>query len=221
MERRETVIQHDGTASTPPSTPPTPNIVQLADIFSDSPTNSPLPYSTTTEPSDIPRLRSTHSTAGYRAGISASKTTSLQPGFDEGYTLGARFGLRVGYLLGVLEALYVLLQNDLHRGKDRVGALLTRSRKELVLENLFDKDWWGEDGAWKYILFSEDGKELDEQGDVTLEQVVKCHPLVIRWSKIVDKEMQNACIEKAKFEGVEWESGRIENNESDPLEVTI
>ena len=221
MERWEKGIQHigaaftpPGAAFTPPSTPPTPNIDPLADIFSDSPFDSPLP-SSTTEPSDIPRLRSTHSTAGYRAGVSTAKTTSLQLGFDEGFTLGARFGLQVGYLLGVLEALHALLQNDLTGERNRIGALLTESRRELALEMVFKKEWWDEDGIWKYAVSKEDGQDLKEQDNVTLAQVVKSHPLVIRWSKIVDTETQRVGVEKAQFEGAEWESGRFRSNRPD------
>ncbi|KAL8985824.1 MAG: hypothetical protein Q9177_004326 [Variospora cf. flavescens] len=76
----------------------------LSDIFSDSPPASPTSKQPS-EPSDIPRLRSTHATNGYRDGISASKDQALQPGFDEAYPLGAILGLRVGYVLGVLEGL--------------------------------------------------------------------------------------------------------------------
>src|SRR5277367_5361674 len=39
------------------------------------------------EPSDIPRLRSEHSTSGYREGLSTAKNTTIQEGFDEGYSL--------------------------------------------------------------------------------------------------------------------------------------
>jgi len=55
------------------------------------------------EPSDFPRLHTTHSTAGYRDGIAKNRELSIQPGFDEGYPLGAALGLRVGYLKGLLK----------------------------------------------------------------------------------------------------------------------
>ncbi|KAL2125024.1 hypothetical protein VTJ04DRAFT_1389 [Mycothermus thermophilus] len=57
------------------------------------------------EPSDLPRLRQEHHTAGYRDGIALAKSRAAQPGFDEGYPLGAELGARAGELLGVLEGL--------------------------------------------------------------------------------------------------------------------
>lgn len=203
-------------ALTPPSTPPSPySINSLSDIFSDSPPNSP----SHADPSDIPRLRATHSTAGYRAGISASKTEFLQPGFDEGYSLGATFGIRVGYLLGVLEGLCASLdqataairhmgksEQDTKAGKEQrmVEELLMKARKGLVLEKIFSKEFWGEDGIWRYQV---KGKE----DDVTFREVVDSHPTIQAWSRIVEEEIREKGIRKSPFEGLEWEAGRIED----------
>ncbi|KAI9879206.1 MAG: Essential protein Yae1, N terminal, partial [Pleopsidium flavum] len=88
----------------------------MDDIFTSSPPPSPTSNITTQHPSDIPHLRSTHSTAGYRDGIAASKEQYIQSGFDEGYALGAVLGLRVGWILGVLEGLYAALTSKTNRG---------------------------------------------------------------------------------------------------------
>lgn len=56
-------------------------------------------------PSDIPRLRSVHATAGYRDGVAAARDAAVQGGFDEGYLLGATLGIRVGVLVGLMEGL--------------------------------------------------------------------------------------------------------------------
>ncbi|MCJ1397603.1 Essential protein Yae1, N terminal [Xylographa trunciseda] len=113
---------HSFSPPLPPTTPPPPTQPPqsdlLSDIFSSSPSpppsRTPHPHDPdshhTTHPSDIPRLRSQHSTAGYREGLSASKPPALQPGFDEGYTLGAVLGLKVGELLGVLDGVAAALQ---------------------------------------------------------------------------------------------------------------
>ncbi|KAL9102503.1 MAG: hypothetical protein Q9163_002368 [Psora crenata] len=198
-------------AHTPPSTPPTPEPNDLSDIFSASPPGSPassLPRSN--EPSDIPRLRSTHSTTGYRAGISASKEQFLQPGFDEGYSLGATFGLRVGYLVGVLEGLNAAFNGPKESlgGRERIRSLLEEARGELSLERVFAPEWWGEDGTWKYEVHGE-GQGGEEEADVTFGQVVEWHPTIRKWVAAVEKELKRVAIGRGRFEGVEWEKGRI------------
>lgn len=188
-------------ALTPPSTPPSPSSPttnnHLSDIFSNSPPTSP----TTADPSDIPRLRSTHSTAGYRAGISTSKERSLQPGFDEGYSLGAIFGLRVGYILGVLEGLWSAYL-PICEERRRLGQLARNAREDLALEKIFGSEWWDEDGIWRYEVV---GKEEE----VTFWEVMGAHPVVRRWVERVDEEMKTADVKMGRFQGSEWEEGRM------------
>ena len=188
---------------TPPSTPPSPSTPTrnncLSDIFSDSPPTSP----TTTDPSDIPRLRGTHSTAGYRAGISTSKEQTLQAGFDEGYSLGAFFGLRVGYLLGALEGLYVAHSQE-SEGRTRLAQLVKEAGEHLTLEKIFGREWWGEDGIWKYEV-------QRKEEEVTFPEVVSAHPLVRKWVEKVEQEMKIAGINVGRFQGREWEEGRVSN----------
>ena len=190
-------------ALTPPSKPPSPSTPIanncVSDIFSDSPPTSP----TTADPSDIPRLRGTHSTAGYRAGISTSKEQTLQAGFDEGYSLGAFFGLRVGYLLGALEGLYVAHSQE-SEGRTRLAQLGKEAREQLTLEKIFGREWWGEDGIWKYEV---QGKEEE----VTFPEVVNAHPLVRTWVEKVEQEIKIAGIMVGRFQGREWEEGRVGN----------
>ncbi|KAL9133741.1 MAG: hypothetical protein Q9175_005084 [Cornicularia normoerica] len=194
-------------AHTPPSTPPSPSSPttnnHLSDIFSDSPPTSP----NTADPSDIPRLRSTHSTAGYRAGIFFSKERSLQPAFDEGYSLGAVFGLRVGYILGALEGLCSAHSQESEERK-RLRQLLKEAREHLAIEKIFGREWWGEDGIWRYEV---QGKEED----VTFREVVDVHPLVRTWVEIVDQEMKIAGVMVERFEGREREEGRVGNGEAE------
>ncbi|GKZ35976.1 essential protein Yae1, N terminal [Aspergillus brasiliensis] len=79
----------------------------LDDIFGSSPpptTHHSHPTTTSAaEPSDLPSLRRQHVTAGYRDGISASKTAHVQSGFDAGFPIGAQLGMRAGTILGILE----------------------------------------------------------------------------------------------------------------------
>lgn len=191
--------------NTPPSTPPSPsspapahNVSSLSDIFSDSPPSTPTPAGV---PSDIPRLRSTHTTAGYRAGISVSKTQSLQPGFDEGYSLGGVFGLRVGYIVGALEGIWAAY--DTQSGeKSRLSNILNQARHELRIEKVFAPEYWDKDGVWTYEV-------TGEQHEVTFEEVAQQHPVVRKWDERVKEEIQNAGLKLGRFEGSEWEAGRI------------
>ena len=175
----------------------------LDDVFSDSPPVSPSRTATATlqnqEPSDIPRLRTTHTTAGYRDGIAASKTRSLQPGFDEGYSLGAVLGLRVGYIIGVLEALYAAISGT---DKQRMSTLLKEAREDLSVEKLFARGVWGEDGVWAYEVA---GKEEE----VTFEEVADAHPVLRKWNWRAKGEMERFGVDEGRFRGEEWEQGRI------------
>jgi len=211
-------------ALTPPSTPPTPIPASpqpnnLSDIFSDSPPSSPTRTSTQSQ-SDLPRLRSTHTTAGYRNGISASKTRSVQPGFDEGYPLGAAIGLRVGELLGVLEGLSALLRShssarshsfleeeDRDGERSRVEGSLRDARKELRLESVFGREWWGENGLWTFEVIGHGDGEGEEEA--TFSEVADAHPLLKRWGEVVEKEMERMRIRRGVFSGEEWDAGRV------------
>lgn len=200
-------------ALTPPSTLPSTNT--LDDIFSDSPPGSPW----RANPSDIPHLRGTHSTAGYRDAISASKTVFLQPGFDEGYSLGATFGLQVGYLLGVLEGLLAAMErdsavdgsskfqmeNDTEKGREkrRVKEVLERAKQELTLGRVFGREYWS-DGVWKYKIKGEDD-------EVTFQEVVENHPAIKNWSEVVEREIREKGVRRSIYEGVEWEAGRVKD----------
>ena len=195
----DTVTDYNAPRSTDP----------LDDVFSDSPPASPSHAGTATlqsqEPSDIPRLRTTHTTAGYREGIAASKIQSLQPGFDEGYSLGAVLGLRVGYIIGVLEALRVAISGTEKKG---ISKTLKEAREELSVEKMFVRGVWGEDGVWAYEVA---GKEEE----VTFEEVADAHPVLRKWKSRVKEEMKRCCVDEGRFRGEEWERGRIDSERVD------
>ncbi|KAI4197666.1 MAG: hypothetical protein LQ346_002948 [Caloplaca aetnensis] len=199
--------------ATTQSTSPSAN--DLSDIFSESP---PDPYSDgpqhPSEPSDVPRLRSIHVTNGYRDGISSSKDQALQPGFDEAYPLGAILGLRVGYILGVLEGLcgsYRLEEPALETGRredeKRVRELLSQAREELIIEKLFEKEYWGSDGMWAYDVHPKDE-------DPMFWEVADQHPVMRRWLDKVRDEVRKAGIQNAEqgFVGIgEAGASRLEH----------
>ncbi|MCJ1420763.1 Essential protein Yae1, N terminal [Xylographa parallela] len=271
-------VPHPQTTPPPPSPPPQSDL--LSDIFSSSPSPPPshFPHPSNpdsyhaTHPSDIPRLRSQHSTAGYRDGLSASKTPALQPGFDEGYTLGAVLGLKAGELLGVLEGVCTALRaqgsargraesgsaarsgSGSRSGKaasDRDGALpsvvavdaepavsvqepttdyerLMRLRHqaaaELYLQRIFGAEFWGPDGLWSWVVpVPTEGSDLGdvERGsaatlateaageDVTFETVAAAHPLIRKWSALVQEVMRKWGVREGVWAGEEWEAGRV------------
>jgi len=127
------------------------------------------------EHSDIPRLRSTHVTNGYREGIAESKELSIQEGFDEGYSLGAELGMKAGWCLGVLEGVCRALKGK--AGEDEGVKAVERYEKaseELKMEKLFGRDYFGDDGIW---LFEVPGPEEE----TTFRKVALAHPVVHAW----------------------------------------
>ena len=196
---------------TPPSTPPTPEPDFLSDVFSDTPGPSPSSAVNDAHPSDIPRLRSIHATAGYRDGISEGKSQSLQSGFDEGYSIGASFGLRIGHLLGAAEALLVALRKRLPQLQDhayRLEKSLQEMTKELSLENIFDQKWWDEDGSLKGDCSPQ---HLEDQGaGASTQRLYDMHPLLTKWSLVLKEERRCLHLREGRFQGPEWESGRLE-----------
>ncbi|KAJ6264212.1 hypothetical protein Dda_0355 [Drechslerella dactyloides] len=162
---------------------------------SDQPAYDDDYYDTSTaHPDDTTRLASKHTTEGYRDGITASKQQHVQSGFDEGYILGAALGLKVGDLLGILDGLVGTLTGQLSRcpddNKRQLTELLNRlkkvrrtAREELCLEQVFGKEYFGEDGLWKWSA----GEDSEEQ---TFDDIVLRHPLVVKWGEIVERQVK-------------------------------
>jgi hypothetical protein len=148
--------------------------------------------------SEIPRLRSEHSTAGYRDGLTAAKASTIQAGFDEGYSLGAVIGSRVGAVLGILAGLCIAVgKTELGPERDRMLALLERGSMELRTEFVFARKWWGEDGIWKFEVKGEEGAQ------VTFKEIADAHPLVQRWEGIVKDEVEKWGVDLAVLEAGE------------------
>ena len=180
----------------PSSSPHMNNDNNLDDVFGSAPP-SPITQDLldgvvyhSSEPSDIHRIRSEHSTSGYRDGLSSAKSTTIQEGFDEGYSLGAAFGLEIGAMLGVLEGIYaavLALGDAILDDRTNIKELLDTARKELKLEEVFSRKWWGEDGVWTYPVAedTEDGSEA-----FTFREVVRHHPVIVKWKELVDAEVE-------------------------------
>jgi hypothetical protein len=131
--------------------------------------------------SEVPRLRSTHTTNGYREGLSTGKEQYLQEGFDEGYSLGAEIGAAAGRLIGILEALVVAIHDVSVQAE--VVQKLEGARTDLSVKNLYAPEYFGaEDGIWRYTI-SDEG---ENEEDVTFRVVASRHPLIVRWSAVVN-----------------------------------
>jgi len=146
-----------------------------------------------TEISDIPRLREKHETEGYRDGVTRGKAQTVQEGFDEGYNLGAVLGLRIGKVLGLLEGIHGAVNSGTKNGEGEkwdqevtwVGGLLKEAREDLQTERVFGREYWEEDGIWKFEVKAEgEGKE------VVFGDVAGAHPLVNKWEEVVDGEVR-------------------------------
>ncbi|AEO53657.1 hypothetical protein MYCTH_105869 [Thermothelomyces thermophilus ATCC 42464] len=153
--------------------------------------------------SDVPRLARAHQTAGYRDGIALAKARTAQQGFDEGYPLGAHLGARAGQLLGWRGVLY-----DEAR---RLEAVLGEARRELGVAGVFDGQYWGPDGTWRYQVTGDSGggggsgggsgdygmSRQEGEEEAVFPDVAEAHPLLRKWSRIVRAEA-------ARY-GVDWE----------------
>lgn len=163
------------------------------------------------DPSDIPRLRQEHTTAGYRDGIAQAKSQTVQPGFDEGFGLGATVGARAGQLLGLLEGLAAAvglrsLASPVPEESKRIEALLSEARRELSVQSVFGKEYWGEDGTWSYeVREGGEKEEEEEEEEVVFADVASAHPLIRKWDGIVRGE--------AAGYGVDWEVFKDEDRE--------
>ena len=154
----------------------TENDVQLTSS-SQGGTSTPSTSLQSREPSDIPRLRATHTTAGYRDGIALAREAAVQPGFDEGYVLGSAIGIRVGYLIGVMEGLSEALKKST---EVNLEAISTEMHKDFAISKLMGPDYINPDGTWSWSVGAMDGDE-----GPTSREVANAHPLILKWRSIV------------------------------------
>lgn len=157
------------------------------------------------EPSDVPRLREKHETEGYRDGVTKGKAETVQAGFDEGYGLGAVLGLRIGRILGLLEGIYRAVAAGVEGEEaERMDRLMGDARKELRTESVFGREWWGEDGIWRFEVPGEG------EGEVTFVDVAGAHPLVTKWEKVVEGEVERWGLDLGIMEVEHVDEGKSE-----------
>lgn len=138
-------------------------------------------------PSDMRRLETEHSTAGYREGIAQGKEATLQEGFDQGYSVGAAIGLQAGQILGLLEGIHEAVKG--RPGDDeasaRVGGLLSDARGQLCVEAIFGSEYWSGTGEGVYPVDLGSG-----------ETPATAHPLIQKWSRTVEEEIGRWAVDK-------------------------
>ncbi|KAI9869916.1 MAG: Essential protein Yae1, N terminal, partial [Pleopsidium flavum] len=90
----------------------------------------------------------------------------------------------------------------------RVRGLLRDARRELKTEGVFGDEWFGADGIWRFDVNK--GRGGDEEGEVTFEEVTDGHPLIGKWTGILEREVERCGVDLRVFEGEEWERGRVD-----------
>lgn len=147
-------------------------------------------------PSDMRRLESEHTTAGYREGLAIGKQQWLQAGFDEGYGMGAAVAVRAGQLLGLLEGIAEAIEGE----DSRMEALLNEAKTELAIDKMLSGAYWTGEGLWKY--------EIDEGLGQHAKNATggERHPLVQKWTAIVEAEMERYGIDRGILDHVNAEA---------------
>lgn len=131
------------------------------------------------------RLQAEHSTSGYREGVSVAKEASIQPGFDEGFSLGASIGQKAGHLVGILEGISNALEPLGNDTSTEAAQLLGQAREDLSTQHIFSPEYWAPDGNWTYQV----GPQGEER-EVVFADVAAAHPLIKKWTIIVDTQVQ-------------------------------
>lgn len=88
--------------------------------------------------------------------------------------MGAVIGSRVGLVLGLLEGIVNAVPDNKEMEK-----LLVDARRELDVLSVFGRDYWNEEGVWRYEVREEDGE------DVLFKDVAMAHPLLSKWEGLV------------------------------------
>lgn len=171
--------------------PPTPpHEDPLDDIYGSAPTSpnlfsaEPLDLQSARQRpheilSDLPSRQRALDTDAYREGLASSKGKYVQEGFDEGYSLGAHLGMRIGYILGLLQGFVAAWKghnDDLYR---ETRNTLDTARKELAIQELLGQHWVNAEGIWEWEVHG-------EEEDATFREVADQHPVVRKWTAVVE-----------------------------------
>ncbi|KAG5983420.1 hypothetical protein E4U55_008190 [Claviceps digitariae] len=166
---------------------------QLDDVFGSAPASPTETDShNDSHPSDMPRLQTEHTTAGYREGITVAKESSIQAGFDEGFSLGAALGSQAGQLLGLVEGIADALKTHTAETAETSTQLLRDATRELSTDSIFSPEYWASDGNWTYEVVAaahhDDGAAGEQM--IVFSDVANAHPLIRKWRGIVDEQLR-------------------------------
>lgn len=135
----EVARAHSSLANSPEQTVDTPpsSISDKSDIWLDDEpyTNMQNTTDLSAADRDQARLKDQHSKAGYRDGITASKLTYNQVGFDENYATTAHVGVLAGWALAVLRSLRKSVRGSARASQ--VEAAITSLEATLAVETVF------------------------------------------------------------------------------------
>jgi len=169
----------------------------LDDVFGSEPDTTPGEGPTqpgSSHPSDMARLQQEHATAGYREGLTAAKAKSIQAGFDEGFSLGAAIGMKAGELLGLLDGIAsALASSDDASSRRAAEVLLAEAAQELATKSIFNPEYWAADGTWRYDVTEAAG---GGDGDIVFADVADSHPLIRKWTALVEDEVRRWGIDR-------------------------
>jgi len=187
--------------STSASPPPRPYADPFAaDSDAESVPPSPLRPSQSEvdqEHSDLPLLRRTHLTTGYRAGLSEGKDDpeTAQRGFDTGYGIGATLGARVGWVLGILGSLKTLA---VRAGEQEKVASLVERMKDVERECSIEK-------LAEVVEGVHGMKDGEMEGERTTRRasmgMVEAEMIVTRWVTLVEELCSEVGVDM-KFPGM-------------------
>lgn len=170
------------------------------------------------EHSDIPRLRSTHVTNGYREGIAISKEQYIQAGFDEGYSLGGEIGTKAGLCLGVLDGLSrgLAAARKASSGNNddaarRISEAWLQAQEELKVERLLGRDFFGPDGIWLYEVPGQDAN--DDELQATFQDVADAHPVLKIWRQRIQNLTHSVGLSLRLTEGMQKRRTSASENE--------
>ncbi|KAK9453988.1 hypothetical protein V1511DRAFT_503864 [Dipodascopsis uninucleata] len=153
---------------------------------------------------DILRLKREHSQQGYIDGITAAKPSSVQPAFDEGYPMGSAFGIVVGKILGLFQGLKSYPSENI--SLDKLVDLERRARADLLnIQDIFGESFWKVDESTGDIQpsWTVPADEYEGSSDRSVlkslpqEYIMAYHPVVKRWSNVVESLLQDISKQKA------------------------
>lgn len=195
-------------AGSPPQVANTAPDDPLDDVFGSS-EEFPAAHPALSHPSDMHRLETEHATTGYREGVAVAKASSVQAGFDEGFSLGATIGLLAGQLLGTLEAIAEAVAGREDDASTTAERVCTEAKVDLSTDKIFGPEYWAPDGNWSYDVKAENGD------DVVFPDVARAHPLIRKWTDVVDEQMKLWKIDRSILDD---ETGpRLETLHDEPI----